>query len=51
MKRPRVIVHAPRVDAPGAREVEAHGEVHALAPLGDAVHGALHWQQPRVFRR
>ena len=53
MKRPRVIVHAPRAGrvARGLREVEAHGEVHALVPLGDAVHGALYWEQPRVFRR
>jgi len=52
MRRPRVIVHAPRADAaPGGREVEVHGEVHALAPLGDAVNGPLHWQQPAVFRR
>lgn len=50
-QRPRLIVNAPRPGAPGVREVEAHGEVHALAPLGDAVHGALYWQQPRVFRR
>ena len=50
-KRPRMIVHAPRVDLPGAREVEAHGESHALVPLGDAVHGPLSWEQPRVFRR
>jgi len=57
MKRPRVIVHAPRVDAPGEREVEAHGEVHALLPLGNAGapdkvgSAALYWEQPRVFRR
>jgi len=49
--RPRLIVNAPRAGAPGVREVEAHGEVHPLVPLGDAVHGALHWEQPRVFRR
>jgi hypothetical protein len=50
--RPHVIVHSPRVE-PGrdTREVEAHGEVHTLVPLGDAVHGTLSWQQPRVFRR
>jgi len=35
MKRPRVIVHAPRVDTPGAREVESHGEVHALLSLAN----------------
>jgi hypothetical protein len=46
-----VIVHASRVDMPGAREVEAHGEVHALLPLGAAVNGALYWEQPRVFQR
>ena len=46
-----MIVHAPRVDLPGAREVEAHGEAHALLPLGDAVHGTLSWEQPRVFQR
>jgi len=58
LKRPRVIVNAPRADAaPGVREVEAHGEVHALLPLGVAgAPGkvgsvALYWQQPRVFRR
>jgi hypothetical protein len=50
MKRPRMIVHAPRADA-GVREVEAHGEAHALVPLGDAVHGTLYWRQPRLFRR
>ena len=51
-KRPRVIVYAPSAGTrPGAREVEAHGEVHALVPLGDAVHGVLSWEQPRVFRR
>lgn len=50
-QRPRLIVNAPRTGAPGVREVEAHGEVHALVPLGDAVHGALYWEQPRVFRR
>lgn len=57
MRSPRVIVNAPRVDAPGAREVEVHGEVHALLPLGDAGApikvgtGMLCWQQPRVFQR
>lgn len=51
MRKSRVIVHATRVDLPGAREVEAHGETHALLPLGDAVHGGLYWQQPRVFQR
>lgn len=52
MKRPRVIVHAPRAGSgPGVREVEAHGETHALSPLGDAVNGLLYWEQPRVFRR
>jgi hypothetical protein len=57
VRRPRVIVHAPRVDRPGAREVEAHGETHALLPLRDAevagrlVSSTLHWQQPRVFQR
>lgn len=56
-QRPRVIVHAPRVDMPGAREVEAHGEAHALLPLGDAWapdrvgFGTLSWEQPRVFQR
>ena len=51
-KRQRVIVHAPRaLLGPGMREVEAHGEVHALVPLGNAVHGALFWEQPRVFQR
>ena len=50
-KRPRVIVLAPRADAPGAREVEAHGEVHALTPLGEAVNGMLYWLQPKVFQR
>jgi hypothetical protein len=50
--RPRVIVHAPRADAgPVARELEVHGETHALVPLGDAVHGELYWEQPRMFRR
>ena len=52
MKRPRVIVHAPRAGSgPGVREVEAHGETHALSPLGDAVNGLLYWEQPHVFRR
>jgi len=51
-RRPRLIVHAPRADAvKGAREVEVRGQVHALSPLGDAVHGELYWQQPEVFRR
>jgi len=50
-QRPRLIVNAPRAGTPGVREVEAHGAVHALVPLGDAVHGPLYWQQPRVFRR
>ena len=51
-KQPRLIVHAPRANVgPGAREVEVHGETHALVPLGDAALGPLHWQQPRVFRR
>ena len=51
MKRPRVIVNAAPVGAPAAREVQAHGATHALTPLGDAVNGALYWEQPRVFRR
>jgi hypothetical protein len=51
-KRPRMIVHAPRADlGRGMREIEAHGEMHSLEPLGDAVHRALYWEQPRVFRR
>ena len=53
MRRPpRMIVHVPRTDAgTRAREVEAHGEPHALVPLGDAVHGRLWWEQPRRFRK
>jgi hypothetical protein len=51
MRHPRVIVNATPIGATGAREVEAHGEKHALTPLGDAVNGPLHWEQPRVFQR
>ena len=57
MRPPRVIVNATPIGAPAAREVDVHGEVHALTPLGDAgapakgVSSMLYWQQPRVFRR
>ena len=50
--RPRVMVNAPSAAAgSAAREVEVSGQRHALAPLGDAVHGELHWEQPKVLRR
>lgn len=51
MRPPRVIVNAPRVDAPGARQVEVHGVMHTLVPLTAKDPGPFYWQQPRVFRR
>jgi len=51
-KRSRVIVNAPRPEAgPGMREVESHGEVHTLSPLGERIPAELYWQQPQVLRR
>jgi len=52
MRRPRVIVQVPRAElGRGVREVDLHGEVHALSPLGERVPAELYWQQPKVFRR
>ena len=49
-KRTRIVVQS-RPLAPGARELVVNGRPHALAALGDAIHGELFWMQPAVFRR
>src|SRR4029077_1314180 len=35
----------------GSREIDLHGEVHTLSPLGSRVPAELTWEQPKAFRR